>query len=117
MLDQLQSVLDRAHRQHEYRYDIEQFGLPEYWQEGLEGDCEDFALWCRSELAAKGIESDLVLCVTETGGGHLVCSVGGWILDNRYKWVQRRDDLPYTWISIGRPDGKWFAIVDTEKDT
>ena len=112
MLDKLQSVLDKAHRRHEYVRDSEQFKLPEYWNKSLTGDCEDFALWCRSELAAKGIESDLVLCVTETGGGHLVCSVGGWILDNRHTFVTRRDDLPYQWISIGAPDGTWRVIIE-----
>ena len=111
MLDVLQSVLDKAQRRHEYRRDIDQFGLPEYWQEGLEGDCEDFALWCRSELKRRGIESDLVLCYVETGGGHLVCSVDGWILDNRHGFVMRRDDLPYHWVSIGAPDGTWRLVV------
>lgn len=111
MLTALQQVLDLAHRGHRYLTDREQYQRPERWQLGLVGDCEDFALWCRQELAALGIESDLVLCSTETGDGHLVCSVDGWVLDNRHKWLQRRDDLPYTWLSLGKPDGTWLEIT------
>lgn len=111
MLKPLQAVLDRAHRGHRYVADAAQYQRPEHWTIALAGDCEDFALWCRQELAMQGIASDLILCLVETGEGHLVCSVEGYILDNRYKWVMRRDDLPYTWISLGKPDGSWRAIV------
>ncbi|MOA15538.1 hypothetical protein D3C78_1356990 [compost metagenome] len=52
-----------------------------------------------------------MLCRAETGEGHLVCSVDGQILDNRHTWVMRRDDLPYTWISLGAPDGTWRKIT------
>ena len=114
MLDILQAVLDTAHRGHIYVLDRDQHKRPEHWQLSLVGDCEDFALWCRQELKKQGVSSDLVLCLVETGEGHLVCSVEGWVLDNRHRWVQRRDDLPYKWLSIGKPDGRWFAIVDTE---
>ena len=112
MLSALQAVLDRAHAGHTYVLDRVQYQRPEHWQAGLVGDCEDFALWCRQELELLGIASDLVLCLTETGEGHLVCSVDGWVLDNRHKFVMRRDDLQYQWISLGRPDGTWRAIVD-----
>lgn len=111
MLNRLQEVLDLAHVGHRYVRDSAQYQRPEHWQLGLTGDCEDFALWCRQELSARGIAADLVLCVIETGEGHLVCSVDGWILDNRHRFVMRRDDLPYQWFSLGRPDGTWRAIV------
>lgn len=111
MLNILQGVLDRAHAGHTYVRDQAQYQRPEHWTTGLVGDCEDFALWCRQELAKRGIDSDLALCATETGEGHLVCSVVGHILDNRHKWVMRRDDLPYTWVSLGKPDGTWHAIL------
>lgn len=107
----LQAVLDAAHRSHEYHPDIERHGVPEHWAPGLVGDCEDFALWCRQQLAARGIASELVHCLTETGDGHLVCSVAGWVLDNRHTWLMRRDDLPYTWLSLGTPDGRWLQII------
>jgi len=108
----LQSVLDRAHRGHEYRTDKELYDKREHWTVNLEGDCEDFALWCRRELVKQGIESDLVFCKTESGAYHLVCSVDGWILDNRHDWIMSRDDLPYEWMKIGLPDGTWHEISD-----
>lgn len=110
LTDQLDEVLRRAHAGHRYIKDSAQYRVPEHWTVGLKGDCEDFALWCRQELAKLGIESDLVFCITETNEGHLVCSVNGWILDNRFRWLMRRDDLDYTWVSIGKPDGRWFKI-------
>lgn len=106
----LQAVLDRAHAGHRYIRDSEQYGLPEFWTASLVGDCEDFALWCRDQLAAEDIQADLVLCLTETGEGHLVCSVDGWVLDNRHRWLQRRDDLRYSWLALGRA-GVWRQIV------
>lgn len=108
----LQAVLDRAHAGHRYVTDREQYRRPEHWQPGLNGDCEDFALWCRQELEVLGIESDLIFCgVDDPIGDHLVCSVDGWILDNRHRWLQRRNDLPYTWLGLGKPDGTWLEIV------
>lgn len=115
MLSTLQAVLDKAHAGHTYIRDQIQYQRTEHWQVGLIGDCEDFALWCHRELQALGIPSDLVLCQVETGEGHLVCSVDGWILDNRHKWVMRRDDLPYHWIALGTPDGTWLNILQTEE--
>ena len=56
----------------------------------------------------------LVFCRTETKEGHLVCSVRGYILDNRYKWVMDRSDMDYEWILIGKPDGKWYTIKETK---
>lgn len=111
MLTQLQAVLDAAHRGHVYITDQVLHGVLEHWAVELVGDCDSFALWCRQALAQRGIAADLILCRTETGEGHLVCSVDGWILDNRHTWVMRRDDLPYTWLSAGGPDGRWHLIA------
>ena len=111
MLKKLQEVLDTAHDGHRYVRDIEQYKVREYWVESLVGDCEDFALSVREMLKEEGIASDLVFCLTENRQGHLVVSVDGWILDNRYTWVMRRDDLPYKWLKLGKPDGTWLEIV------
>ncbi len=111
VLDVLQGVQRRAQRGHRYIDDSAKHGVPEYWEIALRGDCEDYALWCRQELAKRGIAADLVLCFTETGEAHLVCSVDGWILDNRHTRVKRRDSLRYQWLRIGKPDGKWYEIV------
>jgi len=111
MLSTLQAVLDLAHRGHRYVTDRELHGVAEHWDVALVGDCDSFALWCRQELQQRGIASDLILCLTEAGAGHLVCSVQGHILDNRHKFVVRRDDLPYRWVSLGQPDGTWREIT------
>jgi predicted transglutaminase-like cysteine proteinase len=107
----LQRVLNRAHRGHVYTSDQDQYQQPEFWESGLIGDCEDFALWIREQLTLKGIESDLVYCFTEGWEGHLVIHVDGWILDNRYKQVMRQDKLDYQWLKIGKPSGEWFTIA------
>lgn len=109
-LQKVRKVHSRALHGHRYVDDIKQYGEVEYWEISLVGDCEDFALWCRQELKKEGIDSDLILCLTEDGGGHLVCSVEGWILDNRRLQVVKRDSLKYTWISLGKPDGTWYKI-------
>lgn len=108
----LQPLLDRARSLHSYVDDRTQYQQAEYWTADLQGDCEDFALWVRGQLSVAGIPSDLVYAVTETGGGHLVVSVEGWILDNRHKWVMPRDALPYRWVSLGTPAGTWLEIVN-----
>lgn len=112
MLSILQKVLDKAHSEHSYVLDSVQYNKPEYWTIDLNGDCEDFALWCREELKKDKINADLVLCLTEQNEGHLVCSVDGWILDNRYSFVMSRDQLKYKWISLGNPDGTWRLITN-----
>jgi len=107
---QLQAVLNEAHRDHVYVSDMQKHGVPEFWEISLQGDCEAYALWIRERLKKENIESDLVLCLTENGEGHLVIHVDGWILDNRSKWVRRQDRLPYTWLKIGKPNGEWFTV-------
>lgn len=108
----LRSVQRDAQRGHRYVSDQDQYGVPEHWAISLKGDCEDYALWCREQLKKHRIASDLVVCYTETGEAHLVCSVDGWILDNRHTAVKRRDDLNYRWVGIGTPDGTWYLIEE-----
>lgn len=106
----LVAVLAQAHAEHIYIPDKEQYGLREHWVASLEGDCEDFALWCKETLETQwDIDTDLIFCRTEKGGGHLVASVDGWILDNRYKYVLSKDEMNYCWEKLGR-DGVWYDI-------
>lgn len=105
----LDAVLSEVHADHEYVRDIDQHGESEYWVADVVGDCEDFALVCRDRLKFLDVDADLVLCRTENGELHLVCSVGGWVLDNRYPFVMRRDDLDYDWLKLGR-GGKWYDL-------
>ncbi len=112
VIDVLQQVLDRAHAGHVYVTDEEKHGVFEDWRPELVGDCDSFALWCRDQLRAAGVpDASLVFCKTEDGGGHLVCTTpAGWVLDNRHRWLMRRDDLQYTWISYKAADGNWYRI-------
>jgi len=105
----LDGVLADVHAIHRYVSDVDQYSKREHWVADAIGDCEDFALVCKDRLKDYDVDADLVLCKTETGGTHLVCSVDGWILDNRYPQVMGKDDLPYTWLKIGR-SGSWYAL-------
>lgn len=109
----LQPILDDVLHKFDYTSDIEERGVFEHWVDldelaGLDDmgrgefddDCDGCALACRFRCRELGYESRLVFCRTETGEGHLVLEVDGWILDNRSKWVRKRDDVPYDWISI-----------------
>ena len=67
----------------------------------LRDDCDTCAI-TKAGVANKkyGIPATLIqLCkvVTERGTHHLVCVVGGWVLDNRYPWVYRIGEKGYEW--------------------
>lgn len=106
----LNTVLHEAHSKHHYITDKEQYGKNDYWTIGLIGDCEDFALWIRSELKKRNIDSNLVYCLTEKNNGHLVVHSQGWILDNRHKTLKSFSALPYTWISANDKNNNWYKL-------
>lgn len=120
----LLSNLRKVHRETLKRFtyvpDRVQYKVSEHWPQPKQlpdfgpfrGDCDDFALMCRKQLHKLGIKNRLVCCIVETGGGHLVCEVEGYILDNRCSDVARRDDLPYTWYSISgyNTGDQWHTI-------
>ena len=104
-----------------YESDMKQFGLEDAWpstqqlDEELKkgqivGDCDDFASACQLLLSRAGIPSRLIICLTEDGGGHMVCEAGGWVLDNRQDKVMPMNDLPYVWIAATGYDDvkKWY---------
>lgn len=119
-------ILKTIHRdvfeKFEYEYDKDQYGENEKWvmPEGtfdgttsIVGDCEDFALACRKLCRDNGIDDTrLVACLTEDGEGHCVLECEGWILDNRFRAVKSRDDIPYTWLAISgyHPGDDWHVI-------
>jgi len=123
-MSDLSDVLTHIHRNvfrhFKYETDLEQYGSIEKWVmpsesfqgHTLVGDCEDFALACREQCRESGIKTRLVFCLTELGEGHLVLESSGWILDNRYERLKRRDDLDYTWISMSgyEPFDEWHEI-------
>lgn len=119
----LNSVHSLVFNNFKYRTDMSQYGDIEKWvmpneyysgREKVVGDCEDFALACRKLLRDRGVDSRLVFCQTETGEGHLVLEVDGWILDNRESKVVPRETLEYNWISISgyRPGDPWHTIKE-----
>lgn len=101
--------------------DQRHYGRAEYWNiptDGL-GDCEDYALTKRKELAAAGYPiSALRIAIVVTGQGerHAVLTVatdkGDLVLDNLnddvkvwnstgYRWIERQDPVhAMQWISI-----------------
>jgi predicted transglutaminase-like cysteine proteinase len=124
MEDRLLITLKRIHRKvldrFTYKTDLEQYGENEKWvmpdSIRVVGDCEDFALACRRLCREEGINnSRLVVCTVETGEGHCVLEVDGWILDNRCQRVVSRDFLEnkgYKWLAISgySPGDDWHNI-------
>jgi len=81
-----------------YKSDKELYDKPEDWRfpenyDRIYGDCDDFAIACRSLLKKKGHDCRLIFCMTEDNSGHLICSVGKLALDNRLKWPMKLSDL------------------------
>jgi len=106
------------------QYDkIEDWRLPEEDCEHVTGDCDDFAIACRHLLREKGYEPRLLLCLTENGGGHLICVLGKMALDNRQRSPIEIETLAnrigYKFISISgtNPGDPWRTILSKTKET
>jgi hypothetical protein len=77
--------------------------------------CDGFCLTCAELLIRQGAKpEDVTICdvSTETGGRHLVCVYGSWVLDNRYHYVPYWNDLDYEWHRSMRMDepGTWRKL-------
>jgi predicted transglutaminase-like cysteine proteinase len=116
------AVFDRIKDGFTYVSDEEQYGTKEDWRfpenvDNLTGDCDDFAIACRMLLKEKGHECRLVFCRTENGGGHLICSIGKFALDNRMKFPVELTYLTqiqrYTLLSVSglNPGDDWHNIA------
>lgn len=130
-MDNLLDALTEIHRDIKRRFvyvpDITEWGVQEHWErydeipeEGeIRGDCDCFALACRRECRKRHIPSRLVHVLTETLEGHLVLSVGEYILDNRQRGVVRaRDLIGYEWIRIsGYNRGDPWHMIDGIKES
>lgn len=78
-------------------------------------NCEEFARVCRKLCKDKGYLTRLVVCYDETGAGHCVLDVDGYVLDNRFKKVMTKLKLErrgYKWVAVsGFNDGDpWFKV-------
>ena len=112
----------RVKRGFKYISDELQYGTKEDWRfpkdfDNVVGDCDDFAIACRMLLKERGHDCRLVFCETETGGGHLICTIGKWALDNRMKSAVGVEYLTgtrgYNLISISglNPGDDWHSIA------
>ena len=127
----MKGILDNIHnkvlRKFTYKTDAKQYGMAEKWimpdeaydgTQEFTGDCEDFALACRKLCRHSDVtNSRLVYCEDETGEGHCVLEVAGWILDNRKTKVMSRDDMrKYKWIAIsGYNSGEPWHYISNPK--
>ena len=109
----IQKIHNRVFEKFQYKFDLELFGVTEKWvmpdssftgTTPIVGDCEDFALACRKLCRDIGIQTRLVVCLTEDNEGHCVLeALNGYILDNRQRDVVTQDwlaDKGYTWVAI-----------------
>ena len=107
-----------------YVTDEEQFGEQEDWRlpedvSGVRGDCDDFAIACRTMLIERGHEPRLVLCKVR-GQGHLICILGKVALDNRMRGIVKIETLvdrhAYELVSVRgtQPGDDWHAIKGLE---
>jgi predicted transglutaminase-like cysteine proteinase len=93
--------LDYVHSRFEYVSDLALYGVRDKWVASYRGDCEDFALVLRERLAARGIESRLLLVVTRTGAPHAVLEAEGMILDNNSRVPRRLERTGYAvWQAV-----------------
>ena len=101
------------------------YGLEEVWAYPTkEGDCEDFALLKRKELAEKCFSlADLLITGVRKpdGEGHAVLTVrtadGDFVLDNLDTKVRRWDETAYIYVKrqSSADTGRWLSI-ETARD-
>src|SRR5690606_23064006 len=102
--------------------DKEVYGREEVWAYPTRaGDCEDYALLKRRELAARGFSlADLLITVVRKrdGEGHAVLTVrtadGDYILDNLDNEVKLWYETSYTFLKrqASFHTGRWVSIQD-----
>ncbi|WOC15999.1 transglutaminase-like cysteine peptidase [Pseudochrobactrum sp. MP213Fo] len=100
--------------------DIELYGQEEYWAYPVTaGDCEDYVLLKRRELAQAGVPlSSLLITVLRKpdGEGHAVLTVrtdrGDFILDNLTDTVKNWQETDYTYLKrqAANHTGRWVSI-------
>jgi predicted transglutaminase-like cysteine proteinase len=85
------------------------------------GDCEDYAITKRHELAALGWPSNalrLAVAYTAFGEGHMVLVVktnsGDLVLDNRVNSIRRWDKTGLKWVMVQSASDpkKWMSVAD-----
>ena len=102
------------------RTDKQIFGQEEVWAyPTTEGDCEDYALLKRRELARRGFSlSDLLITVVRKpdGEGHAILTVrtaqGDFVLDNLEADVRAWNETSYLYVKrqSSADTGRWVSI-------
>jgi len=102
------------------RTDKQIFGQEEVWTyPTTEGDCEDYALLKRRELARRGFSlSDLLITVVRKpdGEGHAILTVrtaqGDFVLDNLEADVRAWNETSYLYVKrqSSSDTGRWVSI-------
>ncbi|WP_439273029.1 transglutaminase-like cysteine peptidase [Pseudochrobactrum sp. HB0163] len=100
--------------------DMELYGQEEYWAyPSVAGDCEDYVLLKRRELAEAGLPlSSLLITVLRKpdGEGHAVLTVrtdrGDFVLDNLTDTVKNWQETDYTYLKrqAANHTGRWVSI-------
>lgn len=129
----LKRIFETAIYSFDYITDQEQFGKIEHWNcpvlDGrgrIQGDCEDFALYCRKLCREAEFKTELVYCLIEppTFGngprGHMVLHIEGQIMDNRRMFLTTVSKLKgqgYEFIAMSGqlPGDPWHYIIETDK--
>lgn len=117
----LRDTHQRVFRGFRYATDKTRYGLAEYWDnrqnpDRVHGDCDEFALTCYRLLLESGLgQARLVMCQTETGEWHLVCTADHYVLDNRHPRVMTKGQLErlgYVWHAMngGPEDTQWRTV-------
>lgn len=126
---QLSNIHAKAFKNFTYVSDLKLHGVSEtwaypgeFWEAGkrFQGDCDDFALYCRALCREQNIKTRLAICLTETGEAHLVLESDGYILDNRQKTVLPNNSKllkGYKWLFMSgfEPGDPWTKIITKSK--
>lgn len=119
---QLTQINDAVNNRIHPMSDQDVFGAPEVWSYATDlGDCEDYVLVKRRELAQRGwpLSALLVTVVRqENGDGHAVLTVvtdrGDFVLDNLDGRVRLWSETPYLFVKrqSERDTGAWISVGD-----
>ena len=116
------TVNRRINRSVQATTDLDHWGTPDRWDlaEDGQGDCEDFQLLKRKQLAEAGLPRRamrMTVVIDEKGEGHAVLTLitdrGDYVLDNKtgavvawhetgYTFIKRESQDAVAWVSLGR---------------
>lgn len=111
--EELSDIQRHFNKKHYYRENPKNKDI---WEPSLIGDCDSYAMFLHFELASRGIPSRLVFSYNERFRFfHLSTEVDGWIFDNRFSGLMKKEDLVnYRWIAIGDTLNPWHEIKGTK---